>query len=134
MQQLILFLSQLATLLKNHIPILKAFSIIESSLHDDKWQLIIKKIKHDMQQGGNLDKSFVNHIPNLHNFVVNMIKIGEISNSRHICLELAAKYLKTKFAQRKQLMKQLVYPGITLTTALFIIILMISTISATFKS
>jgi type IV pilus assembly protein PilC len=124
MKQYAVMFEQLAGILNKNIPLVQAFKLLTTLSIDTNFHQMISNITQDLQNGVELSVAIGKNIPKIDKFVINILSIGTRANQLVKCLMVAATYLNNQLQQRSKIAKQLIYPTITIATAVLIILLM----------
>ncbi len=113
------FSRQFATLVNAGIPLLSSLNIIEQSAEQKNLQILIAKIKQDIESGLPLSDALKNS-NYFDALFCNLIYIGEQSGTLDIMLNHIANYQEKIEAMKRKIKKALFYPAAILGTAIIV--------------
>lgn len=122
----ILFAKQLGILIGAGIPIMRALQIIHEQASRRPLKIIFGKIFRDVESGKPLSKSLADLEKAFGGFVVNIIRVGEVSGSLERSLDFLSEELKKKEHLRRKIAGALAYPIFIAVATLGIAILLIT--------
>src|SRR3989338_6708350 len=109
--QLVVFSRQLATMVDSGIPIVSALDVLADQLEDRTFQLILKKMRDDVEAGTSLSEATRRHPKAFSDFFVNMIRAGESSGRLDEILDRVATYIEKVDALQRKVKASLFYPA-----------------------
>ena len=121
-KELILFVMQLATMIKSGISLLISFDIISHQIKNRKFRSIIKEMKSDIAKGENLSevsKKFPTVFPPLFS---NIVKAGEESGKLELVLDRYAEFVKNNEKISSEVKSALIYPIILILLSIGVMV------------
>lgn len=128
----VILMRQLANLLHAGLALLEALQLIAECC-PRHWDFILKRIIHDLNDGQGLAGSLSKQRHQFSPICINLIAIGEKSGLLTKSLMLISSQLEEQESLRRQMKQALIYPGITLGSALFIILAMMIWVIPSFE-
>ena len=126
------FYNELAVLLKAGITIKDSLLLITESFKKNKDKIIFKGVYNDIIQGRPFSEALLSSKV-FSEYEYYSVKIGEETGTvTQVCQELA-KYFERKNEQRKVVLSALTYPSIVMTTALIVVIFMLTYVVPMFQ-
>lgn len=116
LQEQALLAQRLALLLKAHVPLLQALSIVEHQTASPAKRALLQRISEDAANGQFLSKS-LERLPIFSQFAINIIYIGETSGTLAENLTYLAEELEKKRQLRQKVTGALIYPAFVLLAA-----------------
>ncbi|MBD3289450.1 hypothetical protein GF337_11660 [candidate division KSB1 bacterium] len=121
-KELVMFIVQLATMIKSGMSLLMSFDIINQQIKNKKFRQILKRIKDDIARGENFSdacKKFPTIFPPLFSHI---IKAGEESGKLELVLYRYAKFIKNNEKISSDVKSALIYPIILIVLSICVII------------
>lgn len=120
-QEKIIFIKNLAVMIKAGIPILDSLRMLQAQSKSESMIQILTQISEDVAGGHSLASSLQKFNTVFDDFIVNLIKVGEISGILYQNLNYLAEELKKKQELKRKVLGAFIYP----------IIIMVATFSIT---
>ncbi|MCM8791810.1 MAG: type II secretion system F family protein [Candidatus Omnitrophica bacterium] len=133
LDELVIFLRQLATLIEAGIPLVQALSLLEEQLENRCLNQIILSVRKDIEAGVNLPDALTRHPEVFSSLIVNMVKAGEASGMLDEILQRLATYLEKTLSLLRKIRSGLVYPAVVVVMAILITIVLLLKVVPTFK-
>ena len=130
---LVIFSRQLATMVDSGIPIASALDVLAEQLDDRAFQLILKKMRDDVQAGSSLSEATGRHPRAFSDFFVNMVRAGESSGRLDEILDRVASYLEKVTSLQRKVQASLFYPAFVSVLAFGITTFLVVVIVPKFK-
>lgn len=112
LRQLNLFSSQLSSLLKSGVPILKALGIIIEQTEHPYFKDVLLKISQDVKSGRTFSEALSGYPAVFSGLFISIIKAGEVSGTLDIALDRISSYLRDKQDSLSKIRNALIYPVI----------------------
>ena len=109
-QDFIVFLRQLATLIKAGIGIVDSIHILSQQSESKVLRRILLEVEADIRKGGQLSEAFSKHPKVFEAMFLSMIRAGEASGSLEIVLDRLAAYYEKSHYTRERIKSALMYP------------------------
>lgn len=137
-RDLVIFSRQLATLVGAGVPIVQGLSILTEQIENPLFKEIVSKVREDIESGSAIAESLAKHPVAFGELFVNLVKAGELGGILDTILERLADYQESASELKAKVKGALVYPAVVSTVAIgvtvFLLIFIIPTFGATFKS
>ena len=127
-EHLVVFSRQLATMVDSGIPISQSLDVLAEQMEDKHFGRTIKKIRDDIEAGGNLSEAVAKHPRIFSDFFINMIRAGESSGRLDEILDRVAAHLEKINVLQGKVRASLFYPAfvsvmaVAITTFLLVVI------------
>jgi len=131
--EIALFLKQLALLINSGIPLVQACIIISKLEKKLLLKNIISAIKNEIELGKNLSLCLTKFPKYFDSLSCYMIELGEQSGLLDKMLFMVSNYKEKTLTMQKKFQQALIYPGVTIISALFIIIFMLIVVVPRFE-
>lgn len=118
------FAKRLSLLVKAGVPLLDSISLLEEQAGSSANKKMFGKIRHDISNGQFLYKSLGRFPKIFGEFIINIIRVGEISGTLYTNLKYLADEMEKKRQLRQKVVGALVYPIVIIIAALGISALM----------
>ncbi|MBD3290208.1 hypothetical protein GF337_15485 [candidate division KSB1 bacterium] len=121
-KETVLFIMQLATMIKSGISLLISFDIISHQIKNKKFRTILKNIKADIARGENFSKAckkFPNVFPPLFSHI---IRAGEESGKLELVLDRYAQFVKNNEKIASEVKSALIYPMILIILSIVVMV------------
>ena len=128
------FVQELSALINSNIPIISALNVINKNTQNLMLQLLLQKIKLDIENGLSLSDSLNKYPKYFDELCVGLMKIGEASGTLGKMLEYLVAYSEKVNQEKERLQKILFYPTIVFSFAVTITILLLLFIVPEFKT
>lgn len=123
------FSRQLATMLKNGIPLINSLSIVKNGLQNPKMKEVVANIEEDVAGGTPFNQALKKYPEQFDDLYVNLVAVGEDSGSLDNILHSMANYLEKSESIKKKIKKALSYPiGVIVISFIVTLILMIKVV------
>lgn len=132
-EQLVIFSRQLATMVESGIPIAQALDVLAEQIEDRNFQVILKKMRDDIEGGSSLSEATGRHPRAFSDFFINMLRAGESSGRLDEILDRVASYLEKVTALQRKVQAGLFYPAFVSLLAMGITTFLIVVIVPKFK-
>ncbi len=132
-EQLVIFSRQLATMVESGIPIAQALDILGEQIEDRNFQVILKKMRDDIEGGSSLSEATGRHPRAFSDFFINMLRAGESSGRLDDILDRVATYLEKMNSLQRKVQAGLFYPAFVSVLAFGITAFLIVVIVPKFK-
>ena len=120
----ILFVKRLGIMLKAGVPILQSIRMLKEQASSRVTSHILDSLEEDVENGQYLHVSLEKYKKIFGEFILNLIRIGEISGTLHENLNYLADELQKKQALRRKVISAMVYPVFIVLATLGITILL----------
>jgi len=118
LQEQVLFVKRLATLLRAGVPILKCLQILQKQMKGAGMNRVFESLITDIQNGKYLSAGLARFRKIFGDFSINLIHIGETSGTLNENLNYLADELRKKQALRRKVVGALIYPVIIVVATL----------------
>lgn len=115
----------LALLLKSGITLSEALTILKESTHSPSVKFILNEALKDIERGQFFSNSLARFSPQLDNFFISIIKVGELTGKLIENSERIASELRKVQRLKSKIISSLIYPSFIIATMFFIIFLVI---------
>ncbi len=132
-EHLVVFSRQLATMVDSGIPISQSLDVLAEQIEDKHFGRTIKKIRDDIEAGGNLSEAVAKHPRIFSDFFINMIRAGESSGRLDEILERVASHLEKINTLQGKVRASLFYPAFVSVMAFAITTFLLVVIVPKFK-
>lgn len=120
-RELALFIRQLATLVKAHIPLIQALSIIrQESFHHPELQDLVATLQGDLEKGISFSETLRRHPHYFAQLTCSLILVGERSGTLDNTLEMIAAHQERELALKQKIKKALFYPSLILIVSILV--------------
>lgn len=126
--QFVLFLRQLATLIRAGVTIVEAIRILIDQTESRTLQHALEKIEEELRQGHPLSKAMAQHPRIFTPLIINMVKAGEASGTLDDTLDRMAAYYEKQHRLRQKVISALTYPVAVGIFAIAVIIFLLATV------
>lgn len=117
-----LICSELSILLKAGVSVAKALKTLEFQCNKIPLKRALKSIQEDVTKGESVNKSMSKFKDIFPEFMIQMIRVGEESGRLEEVLENLSEYYEKQNKISSSIKSALIYPFITLITAIFVIV------------
>jgi MSHA biogenesis protein MshG len=115
---LLLFCRQLATLLKAGVPLLRSLKGLEESSPHRRFAEVLSSLQQQLESGRELSASMKTHASVFSNYVVSMVRVGELTGRLPDVFRGLAAQMSFERENREAVRSALRYPVFVLATAL----------------
>ena len=114
---LIMFSSELATLLSSGVTLIKSLDILCKQIESKTLLRVVEQVKKDVEGGYTFQNALKKHQKVFSYFWINLVETGEASGHLPSALEQLAGYLEQSEALRKKITSAMIYPMILVFVA-----------------
>ncbi len=115
LNEIVVFLRQFAVMIKAGTSISDSLNVLRNQKFTKAFQKVLLEVYLDVQSGVLLSEAFAKHHKVFPDFFVNMIAIGETSDSLDTVLERLANYYEKDRKVKRKAKSAMVYPSILFT-------------------
>lgn len=131
--QIVLCVRQLATMVEAGLPLLQSLQTLEEQEEPGRFKDVLSAISEDVTSGESFSEALSAHPVVFDKLFVNMIRAGETGGFLAEILERLADYMERAAALRRKVKMAMLYPGVVITIALLITILLIVKVVPVFE-
>ena len=124
--EVILFLRQLAALIKAGVSIVLSLSILESQSGNRKFKYVLSRVRRDVEAGNPLSDALEQFPRIFPPMVTNILRTGETSGLLDTAIERIVSYWEDRLALKTLIITSVMYPVIVLLVSIAIIIFMVT--------
>lgn len=124
-EDMMLFFRQLALMLRNGVPPLRALEVMGEQVDHPKLKAVVTDMYRAVEEGANLGEAFARHPRIFKPSTVALISAGEGGGARDEVMEQIADTMKAEEAISKAVKSALIYPAIVAVVVVAIVIFMI---------
>jgi len=125
---------QLATMVSSGMSILRALYVLETQTESKRLAKTIAAVRGDVEAGLALSDALARHPKVFSPLYVAMVRAGETGGVLEECLERAASQLEKDAALRRQVRAAMVYPALTITFAIGVLLALVAFLIPVFVS
>lgn len=114
------FSRQLSTMLKSGVPLVSSLEIISGGLANPRFQIMVNKIRGDVEAGGTLAEALGNHPVYFDELYCNLVMAGESAGALDELLESIATYKERVESIKGKIKKALYYPAAVIAVAIIV--------------
>lgn len=116
-KDIVLFTRQFATMIDAGLPLVQALDILAKQSDNKFFQVILKKVKEEVEGGGTLSDALSKHPKIFDNLFTNMIAAGEDGGILDIILERLSQHLEKTMKLRREIKAAMIYPSVVVGAA-----------------
>lgn len=121
-KNLIYFFNQLYFYIKSGFTIDKSFELLQRSIKESDFNMIITYIYEDIKKGKSFSEALAANKNNYFNdFIISIIKSGELSGKLENSLKLIKDYLKNNYKVYNKITSSMIYPLFVVSVSLIIL-------------
>lgn len=124
-EELVVFIRQLATLIKAGVTIIDALFVLTEQTENKKFRKILRQIEADVRNGETFSSALSNHPKIFPVLIINMVRAGEISGNLDETLNGVAIFLEKESNTRKKVKSALTYPTVVSIFAVLVTIFLL---------
>ena len=128
------FIEQLAILINANTPLITALNILIADTKNENLKNLIIDCKNSISTGQSLYKTLCQYPQYFNNLLCNLINVGEQSGTLSIVLNELADYFTKIAAQKRKIMKALLYPIVILNIAFAVTAILLLFVIPEFKT
>ncbi|MFQ5646196.1 MAG: type II secretion system F family protein, partial [bacterium] len=134
LEPLLLFTSQLSSLIGAGVHLLKALSGMAKDTEDKQLKKILEQVKTDVEQGLSLSAAIAKHPKAFSSIYVNLVKAAEATGELDVILDKLTVYLEKSVGLRRKVKSAMTYPIVVLSIATIAIAAILIKIIPAFES
>lgn len=132
-KKLTMFTRQFSTLIDAGLPIVKSLNILADQQPKGNLKVCLESLSEDVSSGKSLSEAMKDHPKVFDNFVVNMVKAGEIGGVLDVIFHRLAEFREKSAKLKNKVFAALAYPVLVCFFASLILVLIIIFIIPSFK-
>ncbi len=133
LDDLVIFIRQLATLVDSGVNLAQSLRIMSEQVENKNLKAVVVAMCQDIEEGVSFSQALSKH-PNIFSeLFVNMVRAGETSGKLAEVLNRLAAYLEKTAALTRKIRSSLVYPAVVVTMAVLITAVLLLKVVPTFK-
>lgn len=133
LDDLVIFVRQLATLIDAGIPLVQSLGILGEQIENQNLRKVVINMRQDIEAGVSFYDVLAKHPNVFSELFINMAKAGEASGTLDEVLDRLATYLEKSAALSRKIRSALVYPAILVTMAILITAVLLLKVVPVFK-
>lgn len=133
LDDLVIFLRQLATMVDAGIPLTQGLDILSEQAESKRFREIISKVHDDVEGGSSLSEAMARHKKTFSTLFISMVRAGESSGTLDEILDRLATYLEKISTLIKKIRAALIYPTVVTVMAILITLILLLRVIPVFK-
>jgi len=131
-KDIVLFTRQFATMIGAGLPLVQCLEILATQSKNPAFSKIIAQIQTDVEGGSTYTDALRKHPKVFDDLYVSMVSAGEIGGILDTILDRLAVHIEKIMRIKKKVIGAMVYPGITLSVAIIVVIVLLVYVIPTF--
>ena len=128
------FARQLTTMMRSGVPLVQALELISEGLENPAMQIMVKKIKKDIEAGSDFAAALNNQPKYFDDLFVNLVAAGEQAGTMEDMLDKVATYKEKTERMKAKVKKAMMYPIMVLIMAVVVSAIMLIFVIPQFES
>jgi type IV pilus assembly protein PilC len=128
------FARQLTTMIRSGVPLVQALELIGGGLENPAMQIMVKKIKKDIEGGADFAAALGNQPKHFDDLFVNLVAAGEQAGTMEDMLDKVATYKEKTERMKAKVKKAMMYPIMVLIMATVVSAIMLIFVIPQFES
>jgi type IV pilus assembly protein PilC len=133
-QQFVIFLRQLATLLRAGVSVVDATKILSLQTESKALQKVLDDVEGELQEGNHLSIAMGKHRGIFPSLVINMVAAGEVSGNLDDTLDQLATYFEKQHYTKQKILSAMMYPVMVGVVAVLVIIFLLAKVVPSFAA
>lgn len=117
-QDYVIFLQQLALMLRTGLTVLQALEVCQEQTNKARFAYALERMRGAIQGGKSLSQAFAQEKSHFSRLLVKLLESAEASGELDVVLERAAEDLERKMEVRRKLLTSLAYPSVVVLSAI----------------
>ena len=129
-----IFTRQLATMIDAGLPLVQSLEILATQQENKTFKQILREIREDVEGGATFAGALKKHPSTFNELYTNLVVAGEEGGILDNILTRLANYIEKAEALRKKAKSALIYPGVIMTVAVGVVIILMVFVIPVFES